>query len=317
MLKRTFKEFGEDECPRMAASMSYFTVFSLPPLMVLILIVVGVFVDPSDMQGRIQAQIGALIGTDGARQINEMIIAANRPENRGLLPTLLGIFALLFGATGAFGELQSALNRAWEVKPDPRRGGIKTFLGKRILSLGMVLTIAFLLLVSMVLSAAISAFGDVLGGLMGGISGPLVQAIQVVLSLGVITALFALIFKVLPDAEVAWRDVWMGAAFTTALFVAGKYLIGFYLATSDPGSSFGTAGALAVIMVWIYYSAMIVFLGAEFTEAWATEKGRDIAPEPGAVHVETRAELTPKAHPSGRGRKQRRPADGAGGASYP
>jgi membrane protein len=234
-----------------------------------------------------------------------------------VIPTILGVLALLFGATGAFGELQSGLNRAWEVKPDPRQGGIKSFVGKRILSLGLVLTIAFLLLVSMVLSAALSAFGDALGGLLGGISGPLIQVIQLVVSLAVITALFALIYKVLPDAKVAWPDAWVGAGFTTALFVAGKYLIGLYLSKSDPGSSFGAAGALALIMVWIYYSAMIVYLGAEFTQAWATEKGREIVPEPGAVRVETRTELKPKPHAPNRSRKGKRPAGGADGASYP
>jgi membrane protein len=283
LLRRTFKDFRDDECPRMAASMSYFTVFSLAPLLVLVLLIVGVFVDPSDIQGRIHAQIAGLIGADGARQIDEMIVAANKPANRGVLPTTLGIVALLFGATGAFGELQSALNRAWGVKPDPRRGGLKSFIGKRVLSLGLVATVAFLLLVSLVVSAALSAFGDVLGVWLGGISGSVIQALQMGVSLVVICALFAVIFKVLPDAEVAWRDVWVGALFTTVLFVAGKYLIGFYLSKTNPGSSFGAAGALAVILVWIYYSGMIVFLGAEFTETWAVERGGGIEPEEGAV----------------------------------
>jgi membrane protein len=317
VVKHAFRDFVEDECPRMAASMSYFTVFSLAPLLVLVLLLVAVFVDPTDMQGRLNDQMAALIGADGARQIDEMITAANRPANRGPVTTMLGILALIFGATGAFGELQSALNRAWEVKPDPRRGGLKGFIGKRILSLGMVATIAFLLLVSMVVSAALSAFGDVVGGMLGGIPGVLLQGVQLLVSLAVVCALFAAMFKVLPDARVAWRDVWVGALFTTALFVAGKYLIGFYLAKADPGSTFGAAGALAVILVWIYYSAMIVFLGAEFTQAWAVERGGGIEPEEGAVHVETRTKLVPKPRAPGRSRKRRKQSGGAGGATYP
>jgi len=314
VLKRALADFMDDECPRMAAAMSYFTAFSLPPLLVLILLVVGVFVDPADLQGHVRAQISALIGADGARQVDEMIAAANRPEHRGPIPTVLGVLALLFGATGAFGELQGALNRAWEVKRDPRRGGLRAFLGKRLLSLGMVGTIAFLLLVSLIVSAALSAFGDMLGARLGGISGLVIQAVEIGVSLAVITTLFATLFKVLPDAQVAWRDVWVGALFTTALFVAGKYGIGLYLSRTDPGSSFGAAGALAVILMWIYYSAMIVFLGAEFTQAWAAEKGRGIEPEEGAIHAESRTRIRPGAPARGRARSR----DGAlDGASYP
>lgn len=317
LVRHAFRDFSDDECPRMAASMSYFTIFSLAPLLALVLMVVGLLVEPSDMQGRIHDQIAGLIGADGARQVDQMITAANQPENRGVLPTVLGLVALLLGATGALGELQSALNRAWEVRPGPREGGLKGMMLKRLLSLGMVATIALLLLVSLVISAALSAFGDVLGGLLGGISGPVVRAIELALSLAVITSLFAVVFKVLPDAHVAWRDVWVGALFTTVLFVAGKYLIGFYLSKANPGSSFGAAGALAVIMVWIYYSAMILFLGAEFTQAWAVEKGSGIHPEEGAVRIE---QGRPARARSGRApaRSQKKgPADDAGGTPYP
>jgi len=310
LLKTALKDFLEDDCPAMAASMSYFTAFSLAPLLVLLLMALGLFIDPSDLQGHIHNQIAALIGQDGARQVDEMIVAANQPSNRGLLPTLLGILALIFGATGAFGALQAALNRAWEVKPDPRRGGIKAFIGKRLLSLGMVATIGFLLLVSLVVSAALSSFGDMLGAMLGGVSGTVMQVVQAVISLAVVSVLFAAILKVLPDARIAWHDVWAGAAFTTALFVAGKFVIGFYLARSDPGSTFGAAGALAVILVWIYYSAMILFLGAEFTQAWAAARGRGIEPEEGAVRVETKTVLKPKPHPPHR-RKRKSRADGA------
>jgi membrane protein len=285
LLKAAFRDFQDDDCPRMAAAMSYFAVFALPPLLALVLMIVGVFVDPADVQGRIQAEMGAVVGADGARQIETMIAATSQPENQGLGKAALGVLLLLIGATGAFGQLQAALNRAWEVKPDPEQGGVRRMLLKRLLSLGMVLTIAFLLLVSLAVSALLSAFGDFLGGLLGGLSGSLLQLIQTALSLGTIAGLFALMFKWVPDARVAWRDVWVGAAFTAALFVLGKSLIALYLSRSDPGSSFGAAGALALILIWVYYSAMILFLGAEFTQVWAVERGSGIEPEPGAIRT--------------------------------
>jgi membrane protein len=285
LLKRAFRDFQEDDCPRMAAATSYFTIFSLPPLLVLVLAVVGMFVDPADVQGRIQAQIEGLVGADGARQVETMIDAANEPENRGLAPTVMGVVVLLLGATGAFAQLQAALNRAWEVTPDPRQGGWKRMLLKRLLSLGMVLTIAFLLLVSLVVSTLLTAFGDFIGGMLGGLSGALMVTLQAVISLGAITGLFAVMFKWVPDARIAWRDALVGGAFTALLFAVGKILIGLYLTRSDPGSAFGAAGALAVILVWIYYSAMILFFGAEFTETWAMERGAGVEPRPGAVRT--------------------------------
>jgi membrane protein len=286
LLKKTWKDFNDDECGRMAAAMSYFMAFSLPPLLVLILMLLGLLLDPADVQGRIESEMAKLLGGDGAAMVKEMITIANRPQNQGLLPALIGLAVLLFGATGAFGQLQAALNRAWEVEPDPRAGGIARLIGKRLLSLGMVLTIAFLLLVSLVLSAALTAFGETLGGLMGGVSDLVLQGLNLLVSFAVITALFAVMFKVLPDARIAWRDTLVGALFTTTLFQGGKVLIGLYLARSDPGSAFGAAGALAVILVWLYYTSMIVFLGAEFTQVWANERGQGILPEEGAVRTE-------------------------------
>jgi membrane protein len=284
LLRRAVRDFQEDDCPRMAAAMSYFTVFSLPPLLALLLMVVAVFADPTDVQGRIEAQIESLVGADGAAQVRQMIAAADRPESRSPAKAALGLIVLLVGATGAFGQLQAALNRAWEVKPDPH-GGVRRMLLKRLLSLGMVLTIAFLLLVSLVVSAVLSAFGDLLGSLLGGLSGAVMQLLQTAISFGAIAVLFALMFKWVPDARIRWRDALVGGAFTALLFGLGKLLIGMYLAQSDPGSSFGAAGALAIILVWIYYSAMILFLGAEFTEAWAVERGGGVEPEPGAIRT--------------------------------
>ena len=202
------------------------------------------------------------------------------------LGLVLSIAGLLFGATGVFAQLQQALNKAWEVEPDPEAGGIKNFLTKRVFSLGMILVIVFLLLVSLLLSSFISVFAGQLGSLLpGSLSTAVVWVINAVVSLAVITLLFAAIFKVLPDAIVAWRDVWVGAFVTAFLFVIGKFLIGLYIGQSDPGEAYGAAAALALLLVWVYYSAMIIFLGAEFTQIWAQQYGSGIEPDEDAVRV--------------------------------
>lgn len=206
-------------------------------------------------------QIGSLVGPEAAEQTRAMVRQAGEHlEEGGVLTTMLGLGALLFGATGAFAQLQTALNTAWGVRPDPAQGGLRNFFIKRVLSLSMVLGIAFLLLVSLVVSTMLSAFGEVLAEAVPFLGQPLLFALNIVLSLAVITVLFAALFKVLPDAEVGWRDVWVGAAATAVLFVAGKFVIGLYLGQSNPGSVFGAAGSLVVILIWIYYSAMILFL---------------------------------------------------------
>jgi len=286
LLKQSGKEFGEDGCSTQAAALSYYTIFSLPPLLLLILLILGAVLDPREVQAQLEGQLGALMGPSAAQQIRTILREADQPGSGGLLPTVLSIAALLFGATGAFGQLQSALNRAWEVTPDPEQGGLKAVLLKRVFSFGMILSIAFLLLVSLAVSAALSAFGDALGGFLpSGVSATLLQVLNQLVSLLVIAGLFAAIFKVLPDARVAWRDVWVGAGFTAVLFVVGKFLIGLYLGQSNPGEAFGAAGSLAVMFIWIYYSSMILLFGAEFTQVWAKRHGSGIAPDKGAVRV--------------------------------
>lgn len=281
LLKRTFKEFSEDGCPQMAAALSYYTIFALPPLLILILTVVGMVFDPAQVQEALRTQVGGVVGADGAQQIGTIVEQADQPEGRGVR-ALVGIVALVLGATGAFMQLQAALNRAWGVEPDPSSGGLKNFILKRFLSLGMILGLAFLLLVSLALSALISMAGDMVGRILPGTSEPLLHALNFVLSLGVITVLFAALFKVLPDARIAWKDVWVGGIVTALLFVIGKFALGFYLGRSNPGEAYGAAGSLALLLVWIYYASMIVLLGAEFTQVWAEDRGEGIEPEEGA-----------------------------------
>jgi len=286
LLKETVREFLDDGAMRVAAALSYYTVFALPPLLVLLMTIAGTIWEPADIHGSIEAQIRALLGPQGAAGIREMLANANAPGTGGLFPTLLSIGALLFGATGAFIQLQSALNTTWDVAPDPRMGGIRNFLRKRVLSLGLILGVGFLMLVSLALSALLAAFGDRIGSyLPEGVSGLVLQTLQFVLSLVVIISLFAALFRYLPDAVIQWRDVWVGAIATAVLFVVGKSLIGLYIGQSDPGSAYGAAGSLAVILLWVYYASIILLLGAEFTQVWARRRGAGIRPEPGAAFV--------------------------------
>lgn len=282
LLKGSFEDFGEDECGVRAAALAYYTVFALPPLLILLITAAGLIWDARDVEQALQSQFAGMMGDSGGEQIRTIISQADRPGSGGAFATMASVGGLLFGATGAFAQLQGALNRAWEVKPDPAQGGIRTFVTKRMLSLGMVLGIGFLLAVSLALTSAIAAIGGAVGG---GLGEPLLHVFNFALTFAVLAALFAAMFKVLPDAEVAWRDVLVGGAATALLFVAGKFAIGFYLGRSSPGDAFGAAGALAVVLVWVYYSAMILLFGAEFTQQWAKRRGSGIAPEDGAVRV--------------------------------
>ncbi len=285
LLKRTGSEFLKNDCMRMAAALSYYTIFALPPLLILIVLVAGSVWNPAEIERALQDQMGGLVGAQAATEVGSMIQAADRPGSGGPIATILGIALLLFGATGAFFQLQESLNRAWHVEPDPSRGGIRNFFGKRLLSLGLVVGVAFLLLVSLAISAFLAALGTRLAAMLPGVSEIFLMVVNAIVSFAAITLLFAVMFKVMPDARVEWRDVWIGALFTAVLFVIGKFAIGFYLGQSDPGDVFGAAGSLAVILIWIYYAANIVLLGAEFTKTWAEQRGSGIQPESGARRV--------------------------------
>lgn len=293
----TGKEVVDDDVPSLAAAIAYYTVFSLPPLLVVIVAVAGAVFGADAVQKAITGQIGSMMGPEGATEIEGMI-ASSSDMGRGIGSKLAGLAALLFGATGAFGQLQKAMNRAWEVE-DTAPGGILATVMKRVVSFGMILTIAFLLLVSLALSAVIAALGDAAASVIpGGLGEIALHLLNVVVSVGVITVLFAAMFKWLPDADVAWRDVWVGAFATAILFTIGKTLIGLYLGKADPGSAFGAAGSLALILIWIYYSALILLVGVEFTQAWAELKGEGIYAESGGK-ASGSAESADASKPSG------------------
>jgi membrane protein len=312
IFKHSFKEFMDDDCMTSAAALSYYTVFSLPAILMLLMLVVSAFMDPSDVQGGLESQLRSLMGPSAGGEVRTMIQESERPGG-GLIPTIVGIVALIFGATGAMGQLQAALNRAWDVAPDPNQGGIKSFLTKRLFSLGMLLSIAFLLLVSLVVSTMISGVGDRLAGFLpAGLSEGVLQVINLVVSFVVISLLFGAMFKVLPDAKVSWRSALTGGAVTGILFVIGKFLIGLYIGKSNPGEAYGAAGSLIVMLLWIYYSGLIVLFGAEFTEAWAKKRGEEIEPEPGAVRVKQEKRRIPEGR-QGQGRENREGREGREG----
>jgi membrane protein len=278
--KAAWKDFGADECGLRAAALSYYTVFALPPLLILVIKIAGLIWDPGQVQQSLESQFGGLIGSEGAAQVRQMITNGQQLKH-GAMAAIIGIAGILLGATGAFLSLQSALNAAWEVKPDPRQGGIRRFFLKRLLSFGMVLGLAFLLVASLAVTAAISAFGTAFGG-----SGVAMQIINILVSMAVLSVLFAAIFKFLPDAVIQWRSVWTGAIATAVLFEVGKFVIGLYLAHNNPANAFGAAKALGVIFVWIYYAGIILLFGAEFTQQYAKARGHGIRPKAGAIRFE-------------------------------
>ena len=278
LIKTTLREVGEDDLPSLSAALAYYTVFSLPPLLVMMVAVAGILAGPEAVREALLGQVGGLVGAQGATAVEAMIDQAG---DLGASPwaKVVGLITLLLGATGAFGALQKALNRAWEVEPE-QTGGLRALVLKRVLSFGMVLTFAFFLLVSLAISTILAMFSEGLGSALPlGIPAVIWELINTLMSVGVAAGLFAVLFKTLPDAEIAWRDVGIGALVTAVLFTLGKWGLGFYLGRSDPGSAFGAAGTLALILVWIYYTALIVLVGAEFTQVYANQYGSRIRPD--------------------------------------
>ena len=277
-----YKVFG-DSCGSLAAALSFYTFFSLPALLSLLIAVVGGVFGVERVQHAIITQVGSVIGESGARQV--AIILGRAQSTTGgsaSLATIGSIAVLVFGATTAFAQLQSALNTIWSVEPDPRRNQLKVFFIKRVFSFGVVITVAFLLLVSLVLSTVLTVIEQRIAG-VGATPTLLLQFATSVGSFAVTAALFAVMFRYLPDARIAWRDVRAGAIGAALLFVLGKGVIGFYLGRMNPGNAYGAAGSLAVVLIWVYYTSMVILLGAEFTEQWAQQYGRGIVPAPGAV----------------------------------
>jgi membrane protein len=277
---RAAQDWWEDNCLRLAASLAYYTALSLAPLVLLIVGLLGTVLGREQVASQLAAQLESLMGLAG-RELVTSILTTSSPEG-GTWATVVGLVTLLIGATAVFGELQATMNLIWEVRPAPTGGvwaEIWALLKGRLFSLALVLALAFLLLVSLVISA-------VLAGAAAWFQGPeqalMSRALELAVSLLVLTIVFALLFTYVPDAEIRWREVWLGGLITAVLFTLGKTAIGYYLGQASVGSAYGAAGSLVVLLVWVYYSALIMFFGAEFTHAWATRRGA-VAPQPHAM----------------------------------
>ncbi len=274
--KQAVVGWWNDNASRLGASISYYTLFSIAPMLVIAIAIAGFVFGAEAARGEIVGQIQGLVGRDGAHAVQAMLQGASKQRSSGILASIIGVATLVLGATGVFLELQTALNGIWRVKPKPS-AGIMEVLRQRLISFGLVVGVGFVLLVSLVVSAALSALGKFLGGYMPGYA-ILGQALNVLLSLAVITLLFAMIYKVLPDVELTWPDVWVGGLVTAGLFSIGKLVIGLYLGTSSTTSTYGAAASVIVLLLWVYYSSQIVLLGAEFTRFYVDRCGRAPAP---------------------------------------
>lgn len=266
-----------------AGALAFYTLFSLAPMAIIVITILGAVFGEEAARGEVAAQIDDLIGPQAAEAVQEAVIQS-RVAQAGLLPTILGIGALIMGATTVFAQMQNSLNQFWGVTAKPSRSGVGVFLLTRLLSLGVVLIIGFLLLTSLVMSMGILAVIRYAESWMP-IPALVVSAIDLALSLGTSTLLFAMIFKILPDVRLEWRDVWRSAFMTAVLFVIGQYLISFYLTTTAPGSTYGAAGSLVLVLMWVYYSALILFLGTALTKATILQRGDEVVPKPTAVRV--------------------------------
>ena len=271
LIKDAVRAWVDDYAPSMGAALSYYTIFSLGPVLLIVISVAGLIFGAEAARGEIFAQLRGLMGTDAAKAIEDVLTSVNKPTE-GITATVLGFVLLFIGATTVFGELQDALDRIWRAPARDKTGGIWGLLRARLLSFGLILGIAFLLIVSLVLSAATAAFGRWWSGAFEGWE-VLIQLVNIVFSYLVTTLAFAMIYKIMPRVKVRWHDVWLGAAVTALLFTIGKFLIGLYIGKSGIASGFGAAGSVIIVLVWVYYSAQIFLLGAEFTWVYARTHG--------------------------------------------
>jgi membrane protein len=266
LVKRAISEWMDDDAPTLAAALSYYTVFSIAPLLIISVAVAAFIFGDQAARGEVHQELAKLVGLNGAKAIEDMMASASKP-GAGALSTSIGFVVLLLGASGVFAQLQQTMNKVWKTKP-PKISGIINFIRVRFLSFGMVLAIGFLLLVSLLLSAAVAAVGTYFAHLLPG-GEAIWHLINSAISFAVVTLLFALIYKVLPDTRVVWRDIWLGAAVTALLFTIGKLMIGLYLGKTGVVSSYGAAGSVIVLFIWVNYSAQILILGAEITQVYS------------------------------------------------
>ncbi len=303
ILKTAFNGFRNDLALKYSASLAYYTIFSLAPLLLLLISLGGIFLGKDAIQGKIFVEINGLVGNDAAKQIQDMIKHLEM-SGKSTISVVIGIITLIIGATTVFGEIQESINIIWQVKPKPKVGWLKV-VKNRLLSGSMIVTIGFLLLVSLVINGVLLAVSDHLEHFLPTVTITFFNILNVIVSFLVIAILFGVIFKVLPDAKISWRDVRSGAVFTAILFMIGRLVIGIYIEKSGTSSTYGAAGSLIIILLWVYYTAAILYFGAEFTRAYADFYGIRIEPAEFAVHIEQKetekeADVVPPKHEIGK-----------------
>src|SRR6218665_3003300 len=286
--KKTFSAWNAADPFRQSAVIAYYAIFSIPALLVIIITCAGFVFGREAVQGEISQQIGSAIGHDTAEQVEDMIAKAGARKS-SVLATIIGVVTLILGATCVFTQLQVSLNQIWEVKADDKKAWLRA-LRDRLFSFGLILSIGFLLLISLLVTTALEAFSGWIKVHLPDVMLFVFQLINFTVSFSVITVLFALMFKILPDAKIKWRDVWIGAMATTLLFILGKFGLGIYFGKAQPGSTYGAAGSVVLLMLWVSYSCMIVFFGAEFTKQFATHHGRHVVPARNAVPIDQNEE---------------------------
>lgn len=283
LLKATALEWWNDNVFRLAASLAFYTVFSIAPILVIAVWLAGAIFGEDAAARQVVAQITSLVGAEGGHAVEQILRSAHYDEARSLA-ALWSLVLLIVGSTVVFAELQAALNVIWDVQADPARGAIRGFVRGRLLSLAVVLGVGFLLLVSLLVSAGLAAAQEYITDLLPGVAA-VWRLLHLIVSFAIITLLFAMIYKILPDVRIIWRDVAVGAAVTAVLFSIGKYAIGAYLGQMSVGSAYGAAGSFAVLLIWVYYSALVCFFGAEFTQVFARRFGSGIHPQRHAVRI--------------------------------
>jgi membrane protein len=299
ILKRSAQAFNDDDAMKLSASLSYSTIFAIAPFLVIVISLAATVFGKEAVQGKVYYQMSGLIGKDAALQIQN-IIANVELKNQGIWGTIIGGFVLIITATGVFTEIQSSINYMWGIKAKPKKGLLK-LLVNRLISFSLVVSIGFILLVSLLLNSFMDAFYAQLQRMFNHTSVALLYGVNLILIFGIITILFGVMFKILPDAKIRWKDSLVGAAFTAVLFIIGKFLIGFYIGNSKLGATYGTAASIVVTLLWVYYTSIILYFGAEFTRIRSEEIGNGILPGEQAVFIiKTETREIPKEDSSAR-----------------
>jgi membrane protein len=293
LLRQTFIEFSNDNVMKLSASLSYFTIFSIAPMLFLVISFAGAFYGTDAVQGRLYGQLKQLVGSNAALQIQEMI-ANTHLKDESTFGAISGAVILLFGATGVFTEIQDSINYIWSIKSKPKKGWLK-YIINRMISFSLIVSLGFLMLVSLVINAGMDALNERLLTIFSEGTFYFMYSLNIILIFSIISFFFTVIYKVLPDATISWKDAMKGAMFTAVLFLLGKFLIGYFIGNSKTSAAYGAAASLVILLLWVYYTSVILYFGAEFTKVYALQRGKGIKPHTNAVYIlkEEKKEIPP------------------------